>query len=232
MDPQRIWEHYQRNRLDAFDASRPRLTFLLDQIARRCPGTPHVLNIGVGDGFLDRQAKAAGWRIESVDPDAHAISRLVADGITGHVAGIERLPQADGSMDVVVATEVLEHLNDHQLSAGVSEIARVLKPGGLFIGTVPHAENLLEQQAVCPRCNEVFHRWGHQRSLTIDDVRALLAPGFAVERISRTAFVDLRRGVRGFAKGMLRILLAKLGSPIAVPTIWWVARKIMGPTRS
>ncbi len=224
-DHQRIWGHFQNERHDAFEASKPRLTFLIKQIERRARGNPRVLNIGIGDGYFDQCAQQAGWHIESIDPDERAVARLAAKGIAAQVGTAERLPQAEGSIDFVVISEVLEHLTDTQSELGLKEIWRVLKPGGRIVGTVPHAENLIEQQAFCPRCEEVFHRWGHQRSLTIPAVRSMLS-NFTIEALGRTAFVDLwGRGPRGFLKGAFRKALAKLGEPIAVPTIWWVARQ-------
>jgi hypothetical protein len=102
----------------------------------------------------------------------------------------------------------------------------VLRRGGWFLGTVPHAENLAAQEAVCPCCGQVFLRWGHQVSFSLASMRELLATRFHVEHLRRTAFVDLfGRDLGGFLKGSARIVLAKLGEPIAVPTIWWAARK-------
>jgi SAM-dependent methyltransferase len=227
-DQQKIWAHFQNAAPESFAAARPRLEFLLRQIARRTSGIekPVVLNIGIGEGYFERQASRRGWQVESVDPDEQAVARLVAEGISARVGLIEQLPLADASVDFVVASEVLEHLTQPQRAAGLAEMARVLRPGGWLLGTVPHGENLAEQQAVCPRCGEIFHRWGHQASFTRADVRTMLQPHFAVEAIGRTALVDLwGRGLRGFIKGALRIALARLGEPIAVPTIWWIARR-------
>lgn len=226
MTNQRIWAHYQNEQQEAFIASQPRLTFLIRQIAKRATGVPRILNIGIGDGFFDRQAKLAGWNIESIDPDPQTVARMAATGIPAQVSGMERLPQATASMDFVSISEVLEHVTDEQSAAGLAEIARVLKHDGRILGTVPHAENLADQQAICPECSHVFHRWGHIRSLTLAQVRAMLSEHFVIEAIGRTAFVAVRgRGLAGFLKGAFRIALAKLGQPISIPTIWWVARK-------
>ena len=46
-----------------------------------------------------------------------------------------RLPFADAAFDCVVTSEVLEHIHDDR--AALSELARVLKPGGTFAATVP-----------------------------------------------------------------------------------------------
>ena len=226
-DQRRIWQHFQNAAPESFAAAHPRLEFLLRQIERRAAGQkPAVLNIGIGDGYFERQALARGWQVYSLDPDATAVDRLKGEGIHAQVGFIEQVLLADKSLDFVVASEVLEHLTTQQRAAGLDEISRILRPGGCFLGTVPHAENLAEQETVCPHCGEVFHRWGHQASFTLSSVRELLATRFKIASLQRTAFVDLwGRGLRGFVKGALRLALAKLGEPIAVPVIWWVARK-------
>lgn len=225
-DQRRIWSHFQAGEAAGFAASHPRLEYLLGRIARRATSsTPSLLNIGIGDGWLERGALERGWKIASLDPDEAAVARLVEAGVEAHVGTIDRLPFADASREFVVASEVLEHLDEGERTAGLAEIARVLVPSGWFLGTVPHNENLAEQETVCPHCGEVFHRWGHHASFTLDTVRAMLEPRFDVARLGRTAFVATRgRGWSGWVKGWLRIGLAKFGSPIAVPTIRWEAR--------
>jgi SAM-dependent methyltransferase len=226
-----IWRHFQNAAPEAFAPARPRLDWLLGQIERRAAGPrPAVLNIGVGDGYFEREAKGRGWDICSLDPDQEAVARLTAEGIDARVGQIERLPHAGESLDFVVASEVLEHLTDDQRLAGLAEIARVLRGGGWFLGTVPCGEILADQQAVCPRCGEVFHRWGHQRSFDSAAIRAELSPWFEIAAIGRTAFVSWRgRGVRGAVKSLVRLALAKLGEPIAFPTLYWIARKVRTP---
>jgi SAM-dependent methyltransferase len=227
----RIRRHFQNDAPESFAASHPRLDWLLGQIARRSRAArPAVLNIGIGDGYFEQQAQARGWDIHCLDPDPEAVCRLRESGVAAEVGLIERLSHASESLDFVVASEVLEHLSDDQRLAGLAEIARVLRAGGWFLGTVPHREILADQQAVCPHCGEVFHRWGHQKSFDLAAVRDELSPWFEVARLGRTAFVPWRgRGLAGAAKSLVRLVLAKLGEPIAFPTIYWVARKVRSP---
>ena len=48
---------------------------------------------------------------------------------------VERLTFADGTFDVCTSTEVFEHVGDD--AAGFRELHRVLRPGGIFVFTVP-----------------------------------------------------------------------------------------------
>ena len=227
----RIWRHFQNAAPQSFAAARPRLDWLLGQVARGAAGSaPEVLNIGIGDGYFEHEALARGWRIHSLDPDAEAVARLAAAGIDARVGQLEQMPHQSESLDAVVASEVLEHLTEDQGVAGLAEIARVLREGGWFLGTVPYGENLADQQTVCPCCGAVFHRWGHQRSLDERLVREQFAAWFEIQTLGRTAFVSLRgRGIRGAVKSLVKLVLAKLGEQAAFPTLYWIARKRRTP---
>lgn len=222
----KIWSHFQNADPESFAAARPRLEYLVGVIARRVKSSrPRVLNIGVGSGHFEQTALARGFEVHSLDPDAVAIERLSQSGVTGHVGYIEQMSLETQQFDAVVASEVLEHLHDEQRAAGLQEIARVLKPGGWFLGTVPYKENLKAGDVVCPCCGALFHRWGHQRSFTLESMRAELEPQFEVRELRRTAFVSFRdRGPFGKLKSLARLLLARAGQMIAIPSIYWAAQ--------
>lgn len=224
-DQAKIWQHFQNTGHDSFAPAYPRLNFLLARVAKHSRGTPAVLNIGVGGGYFELEAQKRGWQIHAADPDAQAIARLAAQGIDARVATLGQLPFADASMDFVVVSEVVEHLSDADLPTALAEIHRVMKPGALFIGTVPHAEVLADSQTVCPHCGEVFHRWGHHQSFTLERMQEFLSTRFTVQTVSRRAFIHLWKSPFGFIKGSIRQLLAKFGEPMAYANIWWVVRK-------
>jgi len=222
----RIWSHFQTVEPEAFAAAIPRLKFLVRSIGHKVKtARPVVLNIGVGSGAFEQLASAKGWEVHSLDPDAVAINKLTEAGIHGHVGYIERMELANATFDAVIASEVLEHLSAEQRSAGMAEIARVLKPTGWFLGTVPYNEDLKTGNVVCPCCGAVFHRWGHQASFTLERMRQELEPHFVVNELRRTAFVSFGdRGVAGKVKSAARWLLARWGQMIASPSIYWAAR--------
>jgi len=223
----KIWSYFQNCDVQSFANARPRLEYLVRVIGSKA-GTPRpsVLNIGVGSGHFERTAMSRGWDVHALDPDAAAIERLSPLSILGHVGYIEKMPLDEATFDFVVASEVLEHLADEQCAAGVQEIARVLKPGGWFLGTVPYQEDLRAGNVICPCCGALFHRWGHQKSFTLQSVRDELSPHFNVRDLRRTAFVSFRdRGLGGKLKSVLRLILARAGQMIAIPSIYWAARK-------
>jgi len=68
------------------------------------------------------------------------VERANAKGIPTRLAPAEETGFADGEFDVVVTSELLEHV--FEPSAVLREAHRVLKPGGLIVGSVPHEKSL------------------------------------------------------------------------------------------
>ena len=96
-----------------------------------------VLDIGSGGGFLAEEFAALGCRVTGIDPSpvsigaarAHAAGRgLRIDYRAG--AG-EDLPVPDAAFDVACCCDVLEHVAD--VDRVISETARVLEPGGVYL---------------------------------------------------------------------------------------------------
>jgi SAM-dependent methyltransferase len=223
-----IWSKLQSEiLLDIFAGSHVRHAALMRKMQRLARTTDvGVLNIGVGDGNLERQVAAAGWRCAALDPDAEAIARLRQDGIDAQVGYIRSIPFADACFDFVVASEVFEHLSETERAAGLFEIRRVLKPGGALIGTVPYDEDLNGNVCICPSCEHIFHRFGHTTSYTRESIRAELREFFDEVTCSRTAFVQFKgRTLAGKLKSLVRFMLGKRGSQLAFPNIFFVARK-------
>lgn len=96
-----------------------------------------VLDLGCAGGFMAEALDAKGARVTGIDPARDAIEAARAHAaqggrqITYDVGVGEALPYADGSFDAVVCVDVLEHVQD--LDKVCAEVARVLRPGGLFL---------------------------------------------------------------------------------------------------
>jgi SAM-dependent methyltransferase len=96
-----------------------------------------VLDLGCRSGALTRHF-LDGNEVVGLDVDAAALAKAEALGITPIQANVEEpLPFEDASFDAVVAGELLEHLQFPD--ALVAEIRRVLRPGGVAVGSVPNA---------------------------------------------------------------------------------------------
>ena len=108
-----------------------------------------VAAIGTGKRVLDLGCRSGaltlhfleGNEVVGLDVDRAALARAEALGIEPVEANVEEpLPLADGSFDAVVAGELLEHLQIPE--ALVAEARRVLRPGGVLVGSVPNAFRL------------------------------------------------------------------------------------------
>jgi 2-polyprenyl-6-hydroxyphenyl methylase/3-demethylubiquinone-9 3-methyltransferase len=96
-----------------------------------------VLDLGCAGGFMAEALDARGARVTGIDPAAEAVAAAKAHAaqagreIRYDVGVGEALPYDDGAFDAVVCVDVLEHVSD--LSRVLAEVARVLRPGGLFL---------------------------------------------------------------------------------------------------
>lgn len=229
-DNQEIWRFFQNQAAGSFSGAKPRLDYLIKATRRHArSANPAVLNIGVGDGYFETTAKARGYAVHALDLDAETVARLNDAGIPAACAPMEEMPYDDAMFDVVVASEVLEHLDPEQMQAGLRQIERVLKPGGTFIGTVPYRENLEQSMVICPDCSKVFHRWGHQRSFDDATLGKELGRVFPSVSTKVTAYLSFHNpSFYRILDSVARYVLAMLRMPISSTSLFFAASKARG----
>lgn len=227
-DQDNVWDYYQTEGVAIFDFAVPRLAYLF-RVAKRTAGAGPIsaLNIGIGNGWLERRCHQAGWDSWGLDPNRSAVEALGRMGVHGVESGIEAMPFEDHRFDVVFCSEVLEHLRDDLLHAGLVEIARVLKPRGWMIGSVPCEEDLLLKRVVCPKCNYVHHAFGHHQSFGRERLTSLFRAGGLDPVFFRIrAFPPFAaRDFEGKLKSFVWFVLGRLGAQAADSKIVFAARR-------
>jgi SAM-dependent methyltransferase len=107
------------------------------------PGfSPPILDLGCGDGLVTSLALK---RVEiALDPDRNALTKAARLGVYERFQAclIEDAPLENGSLGTVLSNSVMEHIAS--IDAALAVIARLLRPGGRLVFTVP---------------SEAFGRW-------------------------------------------------------------------------
>jgi SAM-dependent methyltransferase len=135
-----------------FRGRRRVLTDFLREETSSLPAEIRILDFGCGTGG-NSPSYASYGSVFGLEPDLQAVQLASSRGAGRFVRGSgTELPFRSEKFDVVVASDVLEHIGNDR--GAVEEIARVLRPGGAFIFSVPahpwlfgpHDEALLHQR--------------------------------------------------------------------------------------
>ncbi|XXF79115.1 class I SAM-dependent methyltransferase [Myxococcaceae bacterium GXIMD 01537] len=176
---------------------------------------PSIVDLGCGGGRLLRRlareypgAALVGTSIFQFTPEQAA--GLSAHGIRPLYCTANRVDLPDASQDLVVSTEVIEHLRDPEDM--VREIARILKPGGAFVVTAPSKAGYMYNpnpttylaaalSAVAPAALPPFHdlyapltpvRFVHY-GFAVDAFERLFRRHFEHVEVHTTRFTSLRK---------------------------------------
>lgn len=114
-----------------------RVQYILDAVSEGS----RVLEMGCNSGGLSSLLmQLRSCFCYGVDVAPRMVARANAKGIPTRLAPAEETGFSDGEFDVVVTSELLEHV--FEPAVVLREAHRVLKPGGLIVGSVPHEKSL------------------------------------------------------------------------------------------
>lgn len=107
-------------------------------IARRfldsCSADQVIYDMGCGEGVLVNEYREAGYQVTGMDLNYSSEFIIQRDFLKSGIA--------DNSADVIVCTDVIEHLIFSDQEQAIAEFARMLRPGGRALITVPNLAHL------------------------------------------------------------------------------------------
>lgn len=99
-----------------------------------------LLDIGFGAGAFLLTARRDQWDAFGVEVSRSAYEYAKGQGFNVFNGQLAEAQYPDDHFDVIIASEILEHVPDPRTLT--REIARILRPGGLFWATTPHGRGL------------------------------------------------------------------------------------------
>ena len=145
------WKNVRRAALGLTDEDEP-IEFFYRELCSHIPPTESLLELGCGSGTLLEQIAPRPGKTIAVDYSPAMIEEAKrnlaarASAIDFRLGFLEHLPLGDESVDRAVAGMVLHHLPAPQ--DALSDVARVLKPGGtlLILELTAHANDSMREQ--------------------------------------------------------------------------------------
>jgi SAM-dependent methyltransferase len=114
---------------------------LFEAVAEAAPR--RVLEVGGGEGELaERVVRELGAELVGIDQSERMVEIQRGKGIDARVGDTCELPFADGEFEVAVAAWMLYHVAD--VERALTELARVLRPGGTLVAVTNSADHLRE----------------------------------------------------------------------------------------
>ncbi len=127
----RMADRYETDEPHFRPENRRKVRRVLETLANRIGGG-RLLDVGCGTGFIVGLAADLFESVDGIDITPAMIAKVdtAAGNIRLHTGAAESMPFADGTFDMASSYAFMHHVEDHRRV--LCEVARVLRPGGLF----------------------------------------------------------------------------------------------------
>jgi SAM-dependent methyltransferase len=182
------------------------------------PQNARILEAGCGTGGNLAMLASFG-QVYGFEPDENARKMALARGIGQIEEGFlpDPIPFSSHEFDLVIATDVLEHVEFDQASVGA--LASRLKPGGYFVATVPACPSLWSQHDVVHHhyrrytrrsLSEIFSSCNNLKLQRCSYFNAVLFPAVFMARKAKALFSGSSRADTNLPMPIVNASLFKL----------------------
>jgi ubiquinone/menaquinone biosynthesis C-methylase UbiE len=172
----KTWENY-----DSADVIKDKVSKIISIIP---DDVKTIIDVGCGNGIITNEL-AKHWELTGLDSSEEALKYVKTPKV---LASANQIPFDNHNFDLVLCSEMLEHLSDEDLVEVSKELMRI--GTRYLLLTVPNAEFLEVSLVKCPDCHTIFHAWQHVQSFTKERLEGLFSSEFKL--LSKDEFGPLK----------------------------------------
>jgi len=133
-----------------------------------------ILDVGCGGGWVSKKLVPLGKKVISMDISSsnpiNSVKEMQHKNHAGLTADVYHLPIKEGSIDCIIASEIIEHVAIPDTF--ISHLLKVLKNNGKLIITTPYDEII--EYNLCTHCNKPTPRFAHLHSFNENNIQKII----------------------------------------------------------